>query len=287
MRRTDRLYSLVEELRARAPRALSRTELAEFLEVTPRTIERDIMALQEAGVPIWSQRGRGGGYAIDPKWTLPPLNFDATEALAVIAALATARALPFAEAGRRAERKLLAAMNAGEATRAKELAGRLRLGQFGEPATQRVISVVEQAVVDRRVVELGYRDRTGEVTTRLVEAHGLQMSPAGSYLVGWCRLRDAGRSFRLDRIVSARPTEEIAPQRALDELVDWIGDAVPPTVATEGGLMPQRTRRTAWGPPRNADNTTGSSAEFARAIATGLPGVQAKVGRQRTSFQGP
>lgn len=92
MRRTDRLYALVEELRARAPRPVSRSMLAERLEVTERTIERDILALQQAGVPIWSQRGRGGGYAIDAQWSLPPLNFDATEALAVIAALATAQA---------------------------------------------------------------------------------------------------------------------------------------------------------------------------------------------------
>ena len=102
MRRTDRLYALVEELRGRAPRPVSRADLAATLEVTARTVERDISALQQAGVPIWSQRGRGGGYALDERWSLPPLNFDATEALAVISALAAARTLPFAEAGRRA-----------------------------------------------------------------------------------------------------------------------------------------------------------------------------------------
>src|SRR5687767_11770652 len=110
VRRTDRLYALVEELRVRAPRPVSRSRLAQALEVTPRTVERDILALQQAGVPIWSQRGRGGGYALDSHWSLPPLNFDATEALAVITALAAARTLPFADAGRRAQQKVLAAM---------------------------------------------------------------------------------------------------------------------------------------------------------------------------------
>src|SRR3954447_9012219 len=110
MRRTDRLYALVEELRARAPRPVARAKLADLLEVTPRTVERDILALQQAGVPIWSQRGRGGGYPLDRQLRPPPLNFDATEALAVIAALASARSMPFADAGRRAEQKLLAAM---------------------------------------------------------------------------------------------------------------------------------------------------------------------------------
>jgi len=103
MGRADRLYALVEELRARAPRPVARAVLAARLEVTSRTVERDILALQQAGVPIWSQRGRYGGYAIDPRRNLPPLNLDATEAVAVIAALATVRSLPFADAAGGAE----------------------------------------------------------------------------------------------------------------------------------------------------------------------------------------
>src|SRR5438552_989561 len=140
MRRADRLYALVEELRARAPRPISRSALSERLEVNTRTVERDILALQHAGVPIWSQRGRGGGYAIDPRWSLPPLNFDATEALAVISALAAARTLPFADAGRRAEQKILAAMHRGEAARAREIAGRLRLGDFGRRGARDIVA---------------------------------------------------------------------------------------------------------------------------------------------------
>lgn len=286
MRRTDRLYALVEELRARAPRPISRNELADRLEVTPRTVERDILALQQAGVPIWSQRGRGGGYAIDARWSLPPLNFEATEALAVIAALATTRSMPFAEAGRRAERKLLAAMTVGEAAKARALAARVRLGSFGTPATQQIVAAVEQAVVERRVVDIDYRDRDGAVTRRPVEAHGLHLSTNGSYLVGWCRLRDAGRAFRLDRIVSVRDTGEIAPEREIDALVDWVDDAVAPHTVTEGATMPaKKPSRGNWGPARRVDNRTGSGAGFARAIAGALPDVTAKAGRGRTSFR--
>ena len=63
MNRTDRLYALVEELRASAPRARSAQRLAERFEVGVRTIQRDILALQEAGVPIWATPGPGGGSA--------------------------------------------------------------------------------------------------------------------------------------------------------------------------------------------------------------------------------
>ena len=65
MNRTDRLYALVEELRAVAPRPRSARQLAERYEVSARTIERDILALQESGVPIYAETGRRGGYAID------------------------------------------------------------------------------------------------------------------------------------------------------------------------------------------------------------------------------
>ena len=65
MNRTDRLYALVEELRAVAPRPRSARQLAERYEVSARTIERDILALQESGVPIYAEAGRRGGYMID------------------------------------------------------------------------------------------------------------------------------------------------------------------------------------------------------------------------------
>ncbi|HEX5365600.1 MAG TPA: WYL domain-containing protein [Acidimicrobiales bacterium] len=253
MRRTDRLYALVEELRSRAPRPVSRADLATTLEVTARTVERDILALQQAGVPIWSQRGRGGGYALDERWSLPPLNFDVTEALAIISALGAARTLPFAEAGRRAEHKILAAMRHDEAARAREIAGRLRLGDFGRRGARDIVAGVERAVVGRSVVEIGYRDRRGLVSTRAVEAHGLQITPDGSFLVAWCRLRDDVRAFRLDRIVSVRETGEAAPVRHID------GDRL------VGG----------WGPPRGADHQTGSNPAYARAVATALAGATA------------
>ncbi|MBA2625974.1 MAG: HTH domain-containing protein, partial [Acidimicrobiia bacterium] len=74
MNRTERLYAVTEELRARSPHRLTARQLAERFEVSVRTMERDISALQQAGVPIWAERGRAGGYGIDPTMTLPPTN---------------------------------------------------------------------------------------------------------------------------------------------------------------------------------------------------------------------
>lgn len=222
MNRTDRLYALVEELRAAAPRPLSATRLAERFEVSVRTIERDIGALQESGVPIWAERGRTGGYAIDTRTTLPPLNFDPDEALAVMIALAAMPAAPFSAAGRRARQKLLAVMRPDDADAARQIAARFRLSS-DEPASvdPSVLSAVEEAVRHRRVVYLDYIDGHGTATVgRPVEVHGLHLTTDDAYLIGWCRLRDDGRVFRLDRIGTVRLTDETAPIRDLDDVLD-------------------------------------------------------------------
>ena len=86
-----------------APRPRSARQLAGRYEVSTRTIERDILALQESGVPVYAVTGRRGGYVIDKARTLPPLNFTAAEMVAVAVSLAGAQATPFApqEFGRR------------------------------------------------------------------------------------------------------------------------------------------------------------------------------------------
>ena len=137
MNRTDRLYALVEELRAVAPRPRSARQLAERYEVSTRTIERDILALQESGVPIYAETGRRGGYAIDKALTLPPLNFTAAEMVAIAVSLAREENTPFAAATRSALRKVLATASAAQTAQAGELMDRVRLigrPRPGEPA---------------------------------------------------------------------------------------------------------------------------------------------------------
>jgi len=223
MNRTDRLYALVEELRAAAPRPVSATRLAARFEVSVRTIERDMGALQESGVPIWAERGRTGGYAIDTRTTLPPLNLDPDEALAIMIALAAMPAAPFTAAGRRARQKLLAVMRPDDADAARQIAARFRLSS-SEPTAEidpAVLAAVEEAVRHRRVVRLDYTDGHGTATNdRSVEVHGLHLTTDDAYLIGWCRLRDDGRVFRLDRIRSVRLTDEIAPIRDIDDVLD-------------------------------------------------------------------
>jgi predicted DNA-binding transcriptional regulator YafY len=218
--RTDRLYALVEELRARAPRLMRASELAERFEVTIRTVERDLLALQEAGVPIWAQPGPGGGYSLNVDTTLPPLNLTPAEAAAIATALAATRAMPFAEAGRSALQKLTGVMASAPKDSASRLVSHIRVvqGPLHSPASS-VDEVIQRALLASVAVEMTYRDFQSRETVRVVEPAGLVGTRHGWYLAAWCRLRQAPRAFRLDRIVSASLTTEPMPARPLETVL--------------------------------------------------------------------
>ncbi|MQY08259.1 helix-turn-helix transcriptional regulator [Actinomadura macrotermitis] len=217
MNRTNRLYALVEELRACAPRRLSARELAARYEVSVRTIERDIGALQQAGVPIHADVGRTGGYTLDKSRTLPPLNFTPAEAVAVAIALGRAAGSPFARSARTALHKIVTAMSAADGAAARELAGRIHfLTPADAEAPRTVPAVLEQAMCERRVVRIGYVDAADAVTERDVEPIAFTAASRAWYLIGWCRLRGGIRVFRIDRVRSAALLEEAAPDRALE-----------------------------------------------------------------------
>ncbi|MGO8968048.1 MAG: helix-turn-helix transcriptional regulator [Myxococcaceae bacterium] len=97
MRRQARLFALAEHLRARRT-GVTASELAERFGVAVRTVYRDLDALREAELPVSAERGRGGGYALDRTYSLPPVNFTAREA-ALVSALGRwaidARLVPF------------------------------------------------------------------------------------------------------------------------------------------------------------------------------------------------
>jgi predicted DNA-binding transcriptional regulator YafY len=256
--RTDRLYALVEELRAMAPRPRSARQLAGRYEVSTRTIERDILALQEAGVPVYAVAGRCGGYVIDKARTLPPLNFTAAEMVAIAVSLAGAESTPFASAMRSALRKVLAVAPAAQTARAAELLDRVRLigggpasggppspgaagpnatrgagpapGETARPGSGRadaaVPLVIQEAITARHVLLLDYRDRHDAMTSREVEPVAFAGTRSHWYLVAWCRLRDGARAFRVDRIHAAVDTGERAPQRAYGDLDVDIPDAL-------------------------------------------------------------
>jgi predicted DNA-binding transcriptional regulator YafY len=211
--RTDRLYALVEELRVVSPRPRSARWLAARFEVSARTIERDLAALQQAGLPIWAEPGRTGGYAIDAAATLGPTGFTLDEALAVLIGLGALRRGPFRQSAGTAARKVLAVMPAEDARRATALASRVHLLEAAED--EPTPPAFATALRTDRVTRLRYRDSSGAETVREVEPMGAIAREGAWYLIAWCRLRDGVRAFRADRMLSVEVTDERPEPRVL------------------------------------------------------------------------
>lgn len=226
MNRTDRLYAIREELRRAGPRGRTAEQLATAFEISVRTVKRDISALQQGGFPVWARTGRIGGYVVDRAATLPPVNFTATEACALAAAIAAHRGQPFDQQARAALVKVLAVMDPQARRHADDLTERIWIDHSTtEAADPRQRDAIEQALRERKVLSLHYRDRHGTPTTRRVDPQLLAFTAGHWFLVAHCHRREAIRWFRLDRIERA----SLTAQRAIDVPVEELG--TPPSTA--------------------------------------------------------
>ncbi|WP_102222683.1 helix-turn-helix transcriptional regulator [Acidimangrovimonas sediminis] len=214
MARTSRLFEIIQILRgATAP--VVAADLAGALEVSERTIYRDIAALQAMRTPI--EGAPGVGYVMRRGYDLPPVNFDEDEAEAVLIGLSLIARTGdegLWQAGLRAARKL------SDATQTAE---HLIASSWGTVPSRAVDpGSLRQAIRRERKVTLHYSDAEGRQTERKVWPLVLIYYADNTVLVAHCELRQDFRSFRLDRMLAARCEEEGfpgqgAPLRALWE----------------------------------------------------------------------
>ncbi|HSL60005.1 MAG TPA: WYL domain-containing protein [Acidimicrobiales bacterium] len=221
MNRTDRLHAIHEALRRAGPGGATAAELAARFEVSPRTIKRDVSALQQAGSVIWSEPGPGGGYRIDAAASLPPVAFTPAQAVAAAVGLAVLPpGSPFGADARAAAAKILDPREPGARARAASLAGHVwvRRRDDAPVAPSPVLRGVERSLGDRLVLALTYRAGDGAVTRREVEPVIVAWANQRWYLVAHCRLRDDLRWFRHDRVDRADPTRERDQPRPVADL---------------------------------------------------------------------
>lgn len=201
----DRLTAIVEELRRAGPAGRTAASLAARLDVSVRTIRRDLLALQDAGVPVGGISGPGGGYVLAEHATLPPVAFTQGQAAAAAGALAAAGGTLSRE-GAAALEKLLDNLPAAGQQQVAEVASR---GRTGPPALARstLAGVVEEALRASRVLAIDYQDAAGSRTVgRRIEPHLLAFTGGQWYLLAWCLERRGPRWFRWDRISRAVST---------------------------------------------------------------------------------
>ena len=220
MRRADRLFELVQRLRGR--RLATAEQLAGWLEVSVRTVYRDIGDLQGRGVPIEGEAGVG--YRLRPGYVLPPLMFTPAEAQALVAAVRMAQPRMDAAMAAQAEAamgKILSVLPADARAAAESLALFAPDAGLAEPV-RAVLEAARTAVVQRRKLSLRYADEQGRESRRTVRPLGTFFWGAVWTLAAWCELREDFRSFRLDRVRDLQPLEagfRDEPGRTLADLL--------------------------------------------------------------------
>jgi predicted DNA-binding transcriptional regulator YafY len=211
MRKKSRLFALAEALRGRRT-GVTAQELADRFGVTIRTIYRDLDALQDAGLPLRADRGRGGGYALDKAYQLPPINLTAREGALLVALGKMAldqRLLPFTASLEAALDKVRGALTTSAQRELLRLVDQLQIvGVPALPVPQSVRAAVETAWFEDRALAIHYRKVAYDPPARrTVRIRNLVFDRSVTLLN--CVDLDSGedRQFRLERITHAEVLE--------------------------------------------------------------------------------
>jgi len=216
--RIIRLFSILDQLRARQ-HPVSAETLAEKLNVSMRTIYRDMATLQSMGAPI---RGEGGiGYQIEKGYFLPPLHFDDDELDAVIldAKLVTARGdAPLKDAASRAAAKINAVLP--DRDKPEQRHSFFLAHPVDEPVA--FLSPLCAALRKRHKLSIDYLDLKERHSRRTIRPLGLTEFDRVWLLTAWCEMRHAFRNFRVDRLDAVEQTDCIFPREPGKEFSDYL-----------------------------------------------------------------
>ncbi len=204
-------------LRRHGPRGCTAERLAAEFGVSVRTVKRDLAALENAGAPIWSRPGPGGGYGLAARANLPPISLSPAQAVALLAAVSAASDAPYADLASAGVRKILDVLDPATRKKADELAGRVWVD--APPSSSRAIrSALEEAMAEQRVVRIRYVAGDGSTSTRDVEPVMFGSRKGRWYLIGWCRLRSDIRWFLVTRIQHAGVTTTPCGDHGVEEV---------------------------------------------------------------------
>jgi predicted DNA-binding transcriptional regulator YafY len=220
MSRAERLLELIEVLRRHRQPVSGRT-LAGELDISIRTLYRDIATLQAQGAVI--EGAPGLGYVLRPGFVLPPLMFTADEIEALVLGsrwVSDRSDARLAAAARNALAKITAVLPADLHDDADNTA--LLVGPVAATAASDVdVATIRQAIRSERKLAIVYRDSNAAETGRTIWPFALGFFDRAEVVAAWCELRAGFRHFRTDRIVALTPTEIRYPRRRQALLKEW------------------------------------------------------------------
>ena len=247
MRRADRLFDIIQTLRT-AAHPLTAAALAEKLEVTARTIYRDIAALQASRVPI--EGAPGLGYVLRRGFDLPPLMFTAEEADAIAIGVRLLRRLRDAKLQRAAESVLAKlAVVVPKPLQPLLVSAPVYVSDGSTPAATGVDPAeLRKAIHEARKVAITYADEAGRRTHRTIRPIAMAYYVDVTLLGAWCELRNDFRNFRVDRVLGAELLDERFADEAAAFTARWL--ALPKHRSDDVSAEPKPEKRSAAHAPR-------------------------------------
>lgn len=206
MNRIDRLFGILTQLQSK--KYSTAEKIAEKFDISVRTVYRDIKALIEQGIPVSFEPARG--YFIVQGYFLPPVSFTSDEANALL--LMEAIVSGFADKSihthySAALNKIKSVLGTLQKEQLESLTDNIR---FQIPAcvqnNSAYLSIIQQAISQKKIIELEYGNQGGEVSHRKLEAIGLIFYAFNWHLIAWCHLRQDYRDFKVTRIKNLRET---------------------------------------------------------------------------------
>jgi predicted DNA-binding transcriptional regulator YafY len=223
MRRADRLFQIVQHLRSR--RLTTAAQLAGWLQVSERTVYRDIRDLSVSGIPVEGEAGVG--YRLRPGFDLPAIMFTMDEVEALVAGARMIESWGGRDLGRHARSAIAKIALALPAARREEIE-RTRLfapGFLVPEGAAAGLETVRQAILQRRKLHIGYVDGAGQASQRTIDPLALNFWGTTWSIAAWCESREDFRVFRLDRIRGLRMGDEKfeeVPGRTLADFVESV-----------------------------------------------------------------
>jgi predicted DNA-binding transcriptional regulator YafY len=226
--RIDRLHAILTHLQSK--RRVTAQEIADRFNISLRTVYRDVKALDESGVPVIGEAG--SGYTIMEGYRLPPVMFTQEEAAALMMGAKLAERFTDASVKKYFDAalfKIKAVLRGTDKDHVADMDDQIAVmistrNPLDESANQ-YLAALQKAIVEKKAIFLRYNSNNEETTERVVEPIGLCYYSANWHLIGWCRLRQDYRDFRVGRIQRLQIKEESFEKKSHQSLQQYM-DAV-------------------------------------------------------------
>lgn len=224
MNRIDRLHAILTHLQSR--KRVTAQQIADRFSISLRTVYRDVKALEESGVPVIGEAG--SGYSIMEGYRLPPIMFSKEEAAALLMGGKLAQQMTDNSVQKNFEDamyKIQSVLRTADKEYVEQLISNVEVTPGRTPvdeSSSRHLVALQKAIAEKNVLFIRYQTTRETITERLVEPVGLWHYSQHWHLIGWCRLRNGYRDFRVSRMLRLQLKDETFSVRSYQSLKEYI-----------------------------------------------------------------